>query len=1097
MLRPFLLVGVGGSGGKTLRVIREDLSRRLLQAGWTEGIPSAWQFLHIDVPTTADGNERDLPEQLPERSYQGLVGSGIDYRTLDDSLIQSAGTHARDALGGWRPDPDKVHVPASKGAGQYRALGRTIALSQLKRIATAVREARRQLTGAEVTSELQRLSEALGSPSRTVADDPQVIVIASIAGGSGSGAVLDVCDVIRSLGDKWANESVGILYCPDVFDDLDEGLRRGVRPNSLGALAELMSGYWSVEGPSESTSEMFQAAGISTGSSRRLGPRFPFLVGARNEHVTYKTQNDVYRAMGRSIASWVASSSLQDRLSAYTQAQWASTAQAVTDHLRLHPGGTETPFTALGSARVGLGRDRFRDYASEHLARSVVELVLNRHEVLRSREDERPPRQLIQEQATNAFGAFLAETGLDERGEERNDIIEALQRGDDVKAAGNQLTAEVMDVLRVAAGGKGFATDDVRIRIRQAVVDRRGQFAAQMRGVRTQRSREWVDEIQVRVVDVTADAVAKHGGPVAGAMLKRLVAELEEVGRELRSEADHRRRWAADLDSEISRVLGSNRNVTEQEVESAVDRAVQTLEWEQEAEVREMAVGLVADLSKGLLQPLTEAVDHGVESLGTDVASGLDGRGSVVSTWPSGDVIPSRLKPGPNEFLLEDVETFPTTLRALITRTVGLEFEREARGVAERQILTGRKEGARQSLLRLTQRWVPSDAQFQRGSSAAPARAAVSMAVSTDDVLGRATGWIREPGTPIGGYMQEGLRSYLSEDGVSPKEHADRLARFEGQFVAALNAGSPLVRVNTAVLTRVHNREIQYSRQFSEIPLPEKSAARQRLINVLEARKQFGPAVEQAFSDTEAAFIDIFTVLAEPYEPVVFDSLMRPIASDWGSKKATFADREEFWRWRRARPLGEAVPMHPITLAAMVRGYFVAALLKQVQPSPVRLYVPAGSAGAAGWLAFEDPLLVGDGRGAEALPQILESLSLTLLRVNDEESLAPMRPYFRLLDLGEGATNDLPADLRDWIQEGRRGQDPEVDASAPEERRAAAKADVERIAKGFSRHFDELEQANELLGYPGSFDLRHLIRSALRDLYRAIDSFVDDEREFL
>ena len=34
MLRPFLLIGVGGSGGKTLRIIKHELKRRLAEIGW-------------------------------------------------------------------------------------------------------------------------------------------------------------------------------------------------------------------------------------------------------------------------------------------------------------------------------------------------------------------------------------------------------------------------------------------------------------------------------------------------------------------------------------------------------------------------------------------------------------------------------------------------------------------------------------------------------------------------------------------------------------------------------------------------------------------------------------------------------------------------------------------------------------------------------------------------------------------------------------------------------------------------------------------------------------------------------------------------------
>ena len=44
MLQPFILVGVGGSGGKTLRAMRQTLLRRIRQVGWT-GVdgPRRWR----------------------------------------------------------------------------------------------------------------------------------------------------------------------------------------------------------------------------------------------------------------------------------------------------------------------------------------------------------------------------------------------------------------------------------------------------------------------------------------------------------------------------------------------------------------------------------------------------------------------------------------------------------------------------------------------------------------------------------------------------------------------------------------------------------------------------------------------------------------------------------------------------------------------------------------------------------------------------------------------------------------------------------------------------------------------------------------------
>src|SRR3954471_8478336 len=123
MLRPFLLIGVGGSGGKTLRVVRQNLQWRLERAGWPEqeGFPKAWQFLQIDVASSPDGDDPDLPPQLPTADFLGLVNAGLTYTAMDNTLAETLPPEDRlNSLGGWRPDPNKVQVAITRGAGQYR-----------------------------------------------------------------------------------------------------------------------------------------------------------------------------------------------------------------------------------------------------------------------------------------------------------------------------------------------------------------------------------------------------------------------------------------------------------------------------------------------------------------------------------------------------------------------------------------------------------------------------------------------------------------------------------------------------------------------------------------------------------------------------------------------------------------------------------------------------------------------------------------------------------------------------------------------------------------------------------------------------------------
>ena len=57
MYRRMLFIGIGGSGGKTLRFMKAGLNEWLESHGWDEGIPSGFQFAHIDTPTEPDGKD--------------------------------------------------------------------------------------------------------------------------------------------------------------------------------------------------------------------------------------------------------------------------------------------------------------------------------------------------------------------------------------------------------------------------------------------------------------------------------------------------------------------------------------------------------------------------------------------------------------------------------------------------------------------------------------------------------------------------------------------------------------------------------------------------------------------------------------------------------------------------------------------------------------------------------------------------------------------------------------------------------------------------------------------------------------------------------
>ena len=85
MLRPLLIIGVGGSGGKTIRSMKQSLERKLLAANYRGGIPRAWQFLQID--TTRDGENFPAP-MLDIDDFHQVVPPGWDFYEMRDSITQ-------------------------------------------------------------------------------------------------------------------------------------------------------------------------------------------------------------------------------------------------------------------------------------------------------------------------------------------------------------------------------------------------------------------------------------------------------------------------------------------------------------------------------------------------------------------------------------------------------------------------------------------------------------------------------------------------------------------------------------------------------------------------------------------------------------------------------------------------------------------------------------------------------------------------------------------------------------------------------------------------------------------------------------------------
>lgn len=198
-LRPTLFIGVGGTGMEVLLRVR----RHVLNALWGNvpnrvrvdsltDFPVA-QFINFDLDSGAvvesgQSQKQDVMHDLVKFSDEEKIIEGFDiekYSRDDDSLgryphIQS-----------WSPlTPKRIRelgIDPSKGAGQIRGISRLYFYDKYPKIRDQIRLKLRSLkSGLSKDSQLKRLGLELAQ------DKFRVVVVGSLAGGTGAGSFLDM-----------------------------------------------------------------------------------------------------------------------------------------------------------------------------------------------------------------------------------------------------------------------------------------------------------------------------------------------------------------------------------------------------------------------------------------------------------------------------------------------------------------------------------------------------------------------------------------------------------------------------------------------------------------------------------------------------------------------------------------------------------------------------------------------------------------------------------------------------------------------------------------------------------------------------------------
>ena len=201
----FLVVGCGGSGGHTLAYLMDQLRSDLAKDG-VDRLPAGWQFLFFDVPTAIQKGPEGVGNVEQQRgTYHGLGPRGGSYPALDYVLSerlrhdQGGGVDGLGQFGTWacqRPDEEETAVDL--GAGQFRAIGRTVLLSKAGEVRDLLDATWKTLEHTETHDEMERVSWSTGSRYDRRAP-ALVLVVSSMAGGAGASMALDVCRLLSMV----------------------------------------------------------------------------------------------------------------------------------------------------------------------------------------------------------------------------------------------------------------------------------------------------------------------------------------------------------------------------------------------------------------------------------------------------------------------------------------------------------------------------------------------------------------------------------------------------------------------------------------------------------------------------------------------------------------------------------------------------------------------------------------------------------------------------------------------------------------------------------------------------------------------------------
>ena len=941
MLRPILFIGLGGAGGKTLRAIKQQLLVEINGRGFPEGIPDAWQFLHIDTPIMQDGQSFPAP-MLFAQEYHSAVRAGMRFQDVINRIENHVPqAEKQELLAGWGTPLPVVQINQSPTTS--RAAGRLLLISDLENTFKSIQRAMNQMLSREAYEQLKR-----ASGNRDVDFTPRAFIVSSLGGTSGSGMFLDVAELVRlASAGSHGTQVTSILYTPDIFEEALPHYSY-ISANSFGAMNELLATSWIHDSRiTEQLYARFGLARLKQTHPTRPGGEKCILIGASNKSGTNLLSgpdsmsiDNVFLSIGQALSGIAVDDFAIELLEE----------QSFTiDNSGLAPEDIKkqtTAFTGMGFAKLSLGADYIVNYVADALTKAQVKILLWPDFDQNQLAAGQNPQSLIQKAVEQRWPDFLASSGLSELGTE-GQITEAMCPEDWENGSRELINSIVNSVVK----GKPLSLSKFILQLWDIWTSELPELASDVNRKTEERARAWIPSIQKGFSVHIANELSLSGYLVTTNLAQRLYDHLkDEVLAELlyrkarfdftisRIEPGFLLSKIQVFASGITEVSGRDSNFN-QNVAEILNKAAQ---FQTQAQMLELTIKILEDFLDGFLAPLIKSLEAAHSELQYEKKYEMQRNGrsnpfQKMPEWGCGTV-PQRYYPGNLECALIEPSEYESIYEHYAAFDSGINppFE-DSVGCALMGVPFGEPRGdsMEQTLAQVMSPWITRvrDAQSEKGQAASIVK--WHFPTNLEELGERNRKWLKRPNGSFAKFTAMPIAEYLDAKGVGAEIKEEREKKFISEFQAMLSLCQPLVHLNENAMPFVkivgtNDPVDSIIYRTTRLPFDMSSPLGRICTEILQMlgediysgsfhQKWFNPSGKET-----ALFAAATTKGSVPVWAIA--SLTDPILNKFAEFRNIVGDRHPFWQGRRARPLVEAIPFEREIRQSIIAGWIIAGL---------------------------------------------------------------------------------------------------------------------------------------------------------------------------